>query len=718
MKMFISLKYYLLLLLTLFSFLTNSIYSQKVIVIKKYKGKIEFDGILNEPLWESASSIEALTMVEPFENFNASHKTIVNIVVDEENIILGIICYDEPSKITAFSKARDVYLGNEDNIKFVFDTYCDKRNGYIFAINPFGARYDAAVTNRGERENSNWDGVWDAKTSINSDGWSAEIIIPVKTMSFKSDLQEWGFNIERRIERLLEKDRWSAIKRNYNVTSLSNAGLIKGLPIFDLGLGLLMKLSPIIGFHKNDGDNTQFDIDISGDITKRITPDISATLTVNTDFAETEVDSRRTNLTRFPLFFPEKRTFFLEGADIYDFGLGLGSDVIPFFSRKIGLYDGDKVPIVVGGKLNGKLGNTNFGGMYVHTGSVDSLVPATDLGVVRIKQNIFQQSNIGIIATSGDPNRLKNSWLIGADFTYQISDLFDDKNFLIGIWGLYSNRPDLDGDKTSFGIKIDYPNDLFDITASYKYIGDAFQPSLGFLPRTGIKHYRFGLDYMPRPTLDFIRQFFFESSLLLVTDLNNQWESYSIFTAPIHFLMESGDRFEFNIRPAGERLTEPFEIEDGVILPVGEYNYMRYRLEFETASKRPVSGEVTWWFGTFYSGTLNQIELSMSFRFTSNLILDLNYEKNIVDLREGAFQQDLFGGRIELNFSPNLQLSSFVQYDNESNSIGTNTRMRWTITPLTDLYVVYNHNINKITKDKWRFDSNQFILKLSYGLWY
>ena len=289
---------------------------------------------------------------------------------------------------------------------------------------------------------------------------------------------------------------------------------------------------------------------------------------------------------------------------------------------------------------------------------------------------------------------------------------------MVGAWGLYSNRPDLSADKKSYGLKIDYPNDLFDIAFSYKHIGDAFEPSLGFVPRLGIKKYRLGFNYMPRPNWSYVRQFFFESSMRLITDVDNQWESYSIFTAPLHFLMESGDRFEFNIRPVGERLTEPFEIEEGIFLPVDEYNYMRYRLEFESASKRLISGEATWWFGTFYTGTLDQIELSMTLRFTSNIILGLNYEKNIVELKEGAFDQELLGARLQLNYSPNLQLSSFVQYDSESSSFGTNTRMRWTITPLTDLYVVYNHNINKILKDRWQFESNQFIVKLSYGLWY
>ncbi len=690
----------------------------KIYTVKKAKGKIVFDGILNEPFWNDADSINGLTMVEPTEGSLPSKKTVVKILANEEKIFVGVVCYDNPNEITAFSKGRDQSLYSEDYVKFVFDTYCDKRNGYIFAVNPLGARYDALVANRGEDENSRWDGVWDAKTFVGNFGWSAEIIISVKALSFKKDLTYWGFNIERKIQRFMEKDRWTALKRNYNVTSLFKEGIIKNLPRFNLGWGLLARISPIAGFRKEYGKKINFTKDLSGDFTQRLSSDVSATVTINTDFAETEVDSRRTNLTRFPLFFPEKRTFFLEGADIFDFGLGLDGDLVPFFSRRIGLYKGREVPIIWGTKLTGKLGNTNFGGLFVRTNKVENLVPATNLGVVRIKQNIWEQSNVGIIATYGDPRGIKNSWLLGADFTYQISDLFGDKNFLIGLWGMYANRPDLSGNKSTYGFKVDYPNDLFDISLNYRFIGDAFIPSLGYVPRPGIKYYRIGFDYMPRPKFKLIRQYYFESSWRLITGLDNKWQSYSVFTAPVHFRLESGDRFEFNFRPTGERLTEPFEIEKGVVIPPGEYNWKRFRIEIGTASKRKISGQATWWFGSFYTGLLDQIEFWLSAKLTSNIIFEFNYEKNIVALKEGSFVQQLLGTRIKLNFSPNAQLISFIQYDNESNSIGTNTRFRWTITPLTDLFVVYNHNVKRLKESPWQFDSNEFVVKLSYGIWH
>jgi hypothetical protein len=496
-----------------------------------------------------------------------------------------------------------------------------------------------------------------------------------------------------------------------------SAGKITNLPQFNLGIGLTSKFSGIFKTEKKYNEDLKGSPDYSLDFTQKITSDVTAHLTINTDFAETEVDARRTNLTRFPLFFPEKRDFFLEGADIFDFGLGLGHDVVPFFSRRIGLYQGTKVPIIVGGKINGKVNNTNFGGLVTRTAAVDSLLPAATLGSFRVKQNILRESSVGIIGTFGDPEGNKNVWLLGADFTYQTSYLFGDKNFLVGVWGLYNNNSSLEGDNSAAGMKIDYPNDLWDISFKYKRIGDAFKPSLGFVPRPGTIFYTLSADYMPRPEWKIIRQFFFESAFKYTTDLNNNWEDYLIFTAPVHFLLESGDRFEFNISPRGENLKEDFEIDDGVVIKAGKYHWQRYRFEFESASKRLINGQATWWFGSFYDGYLDQIELELNIRPASSINLSFNYEKNIADLPEGDFTQDLFGGKLQFSFSSDFELSSFIQYDTESRSIGTNTRLRWTFAMLGDLFVVYNHNINKITGNVYQFESNEFIVKLSYGFW-
>ena len=678
---------------------------------------VKVDGWLNEAEWSKADSITSLRMVEPVENGTPTFPTVVKILVSPKNIYLGIKCFDDqPDEIVAFSKARDSDLEDEDYLKVILDTYHDGRNGYIFAINPFAARYDALVSFNGESENQNWDGAWDAQTQINGNFWSAEIRIPISTLTYNKSLDSWGFNIERRIQRLLEVNRWSGTSMDYTIGQTRHAGLITSLPQFNPGIGLTPRVS-MVGKATQDGEEpVSYEWKPSLDVTQKITTDITAQLTVNTDFAETEVDSRQTNLTRFPVLYPEKRQFFLEGADIFDFGISLGRSLMPFYSRRIGLHEGNEVPIMWGGKINGKVKNTHFGTLITQTGAVDSLVSGTKMGVVRIKQNILKESSFGMIATMGDPGARNQAWTTGVDFTYQTSTFGSNKNFLVGAWGMINSREGLEGDKTAIGIKIDYPNDLWDWFVQYRRIGDAFDPSMGFVSRNGIYSYSGKVDFMPRPENRLIRQHRFQFSPSLYTDLNHHWESYRVFFAPFNASLESGDRFEFNIMPQGEYLKNPFEISDGVIIEPGGYHWMRYRLEASTASKRAINGMATYWFGSFYGGRLDQIELQLNWRVMSILVLEFMYENNIGRIPAGDFNKELVAVRTALNISSDLNISLFVQYDNESNSVGSYSRLRWTFAPLGDLFIVYKHNIQPDLADRWQQDQNQLIVKLTYGL--
>ena len=634
-------------------------------------------------------------------------------------IVFGIFCQDpEPEKIVSFTIARDAALANEDHVKIVLDTSQDGRSGYVFAVNPRGARYDALIQN-GESENSDWDGIWEAATARLPDGWSVEIRIPIATLNFKRGLTAWNFNVQRRVQRLQETTRWASPVRDFTLNQTSRAGLLTGLPAFDLGLGGEIRPSVRGGGGKaSPGAAVDADRQASLDMTQRLGPNVLGSVTLNTDFAETEVDTRRTNLTRFPLFFPEKRTFFLQGADIFNFGLGLGQDVIPFFSRRIGLIEGTVAPLLAGGKVNGRVGRTNVGALAVRTRTVEGLAPDTGLGVVRIKQNVLGESSVGMIATFGDPLGRSGSWLAGGDVNLQTSHFLGDKNFAVGLWGLATGRSDLRGDKTAAGFLVDYPNDLWDIAVSTKRIGDAFQPSLGFVPRTGIYSYSVNAEYKPRPTWSRmrVRQMFYEHRVSLVTDLQGQWESYRVFLAPVNWRLESGDRFEFNVVPTGEQLFLPFTIE-GVELAPGPYHWTRYRLEAGGASKRKFSGQATWWFGGFYDGSLDQIVLTSSWNPTPLVTFSLSGERNIGRLPAGNFTQTLFGVRTWFNFSSDLQLNSFIQYDSHSRSMGSNTRLRWTFSPAGDLFVIYNHNVRDLS-DRWSFDSNQLLIKLQYALRY
>jgi hypothetical protein len=430
------------------------------------------------------------------------------------------------------------------------------------------------------------------------------------------------------------------------------------------------------------------------------------------------VDTRRTNLTRFPLFFPEKRTFFLEGDDIFAFGLGLDRDVLPYFSRRIGLVNGVEVPIIAGGKVNGRIHNTNFGGLVVGANDKRDVAPAeATMAVGRIKQNIFHESWVGGIAGIGDPLGRSGSWMGGLDFTYATSRFRGNKNFLAGVWALETGRDGLARDAGAQGFKIDYPNDKWDVALTYKRIGRDFDPSLGFVPRRAVHLYNFSLNNRTRIERGPLQQLLHEFEPFVATDLAQRWESYRVFFAPVNWRFRSGDRFEFNINPTGERLVEPFEIADNVIIPASAYHWRRYRLEVGTAQKRRLYSQVTWWFGGFYNGKLDQIAWTGAWNPTPLVTVEFSGERNLGRLDTGDFDQTLVGTRLRINVSPDLSAASYVQYDTDSDSVGINTRMRWTFSPAGDLFIVYNHNVRSLL-DRWQLESNQLLIKLQYALRY
>jgi Domain of unknown function (DUF5916) len=679
--------------------------------------EIELDGVLDEVIWNTADSIADFTMTEPVEGGRTVGRTVVRVLANDGEIVIGIVAFDpDPDGIVSFSKSRDPQLRGEDHVILVLDTYLDGRSGYTFAVNPTGARYDALVSGVGERQSAEWDGIWEARTVVRPWGWSAEIRIPIETLAFQEGLREWGFNIQRQVQRLQEVSRWASPKRDYAITQMARAGRITGLPEFNFGIGLSVRPS-LVGSAGVPAPDAEVDTSLepSLDITQRLGANLLASVTVNTDFAETEVDTRRTNLTRFPLFFPEKRTFFLEGSDIFAFGFGTGRDLLAYQSRRLGLVRGTPVPIEVGGKFSGRAGNTNIGLLTLRTKSVDGVAPATTMTVARLRQNIFRESSVGFLTTLGDPTGRQGSWTTGIDFTYRTSTFRGNKNLILAAWGLANGRADLTGDRTALGITVDYPNDLFNISASYRRVGDSFDPSMGFVPRKAMKEYKASITWLPRPEWSWIRYLRNELFLTLVTDLQNQWESYRVFTAPINWRFESGDRVEANWVRQGERLTDPFEISDGVVIPPGEYEWNRYRLEASLANKRMVSGQLTWWFGDFYDGTLNQYEAEVTLKPSATFTMQLTATRNEGKLPQGEFLQELIGARANVNFSPDLQVSTFVQYDDESSEVGANTRLRWTFHPQGELFLVYNHNLQKLG-DRWRKDSNEFIVKVQYAI--
>ncbi len=589
----------------------------------RFLGEIRIDGYMDEGEWKNAPVLDSFQTTVPIEKGVPSAQTLVRVLVNEKAVIFGIECKDpEPNKIVRFSKLRDTDISNEDHVKVILDPFLDGQSGYILAVNANAARYDALVSNRGESENEDWDAIWEARVSINENGWVAEIRLPIQSIYFKKGITQWGFNVERRIQRNQETIRWANVQRDQFFGQTSRAGLLTNLPEFNYGLGLNVRPSLVSSLNKDGADAVAIaNFEASLDASQRLGPNVLATITVNTDFAETEVDTRQTNLTRFPLFFPEKRTFFLEGSDIFEFGFGTGSNtVLPFFSRRIGLFANTQVPIVAGVKVNGRTGNTAFGGLGIRTNSFDNngtLYDATSMGVMRIRHNVFKESTVGFITSVGDPLGREGSFMSGLDFTYQTTRFQGDKNFLAGAWALYTDRADLTDDRSAFGFQFDYPNDKWNLSLTYSRIGEEFDPSLGFVPRQGIHYTRLGTVFAPRPKWPLVRQMFHELFATYIKDIKGEWQSYSVFTAPVNWRLESGDRIEMNVRPVGENIIIPFEIAENVLIPEGKYHFMRYRLEGEFATKRRLNGQASWWFGTFYDGWLDEFELELNWNPSS-----------------------------------------------------------------------------------------------------
>jgi hypothetical protein len=677
---------------------------------------VTVDGALDEPAWQAAEASDAFTQAEPDEGRPARLRTTVRVLAGPKAIVIGIVCDDaQPDQIVSFSVRRDAPLDAEDHIRVAIGSFLDGRSGYVFAVNPSGARYDGVIQPGGERDDPEWDGIWQAATRRGPFGWSTEIYIPIQSISFKPGLREWHFNVQRRVQRYLEIDRWASPQRQYRVTQTSRAGLLQDLP--DLSLGRGLSIRPALtsgGGVPAPSMSVEGDLQPSLDVTQRLGANLLASLTANTDFAETEVDTRRTNLTRFPLFFPEKRTFFLEGADIFTFGLGLGEQLVPFFSRRIGLVNNSEVPILAGGKINGRVADTNVGALLVGTNDKTDVVNDRALmAVARVKQNVWDESSIGAIFTAGDPLGRAGSWLAGGDFTYGTSRFRGSRNLLAGVWALATDRSGLGADASAFGAAVDYPNDLWDMNLIYKRIGRDFDPSLGFVPRRGVQLFNGQINNRTRLAHGPLQQLFHQFQPFLATDLSGRWESYQVFTAPVNWRFRSGDRVEFNVNPTGERLVEPFDVA-GILVPPGGYHWRRYRVEGGTAQKRRFYVQGTWWFGRFYSGQLDQYQWTGAWNPIPLLTVEFSGEHNVGDLANGRFTQTLVGNRLRVNISPDLSVASYVQYDTDSRSLGTNTRLRWTFRSVGDLFVVYNHNVRSLL-ERWRLDSNQLLVKLQYA---
>ena len=660
-------------------------------------GPIRLDGRLDEPDWAAAGVIGELVQQSPTPGGPSPYRTEVRLLTDGETIYIGVSCADpDPAAIAIHTMQRDAGMEGDDTVTFAFDTFGDQRTGYYFRLNAAAARYDGLIADQ-ENVSADWDGIWDASTHIDAAGWTLEIAIPALTLRFKP-AADWGFNIERYIARDRTTLRWTGATLDARIADMRRDGALEGVAGLRQGVGL--SVSPY-GLVRTDTDYTRDDTDTTGDagldVSYGLTEQLSGVVTINTDFAETEVDTRQINLTRFPLFYPEKRYFFVEGANQFKFGPGLGQDFVPFFSRRIGLFDGERIPIDAGVKIIGHQGRFGIGVLDVKTGDTTA-APAANLFATRVTYDVDDHLRVGLIGTRGSPDGVTDNWLGGLDANWQTSSLFGDKNFSVGAWWTKSGGvtpvPDPGSSSEGWGFQIDYPNDRWDSALVVKSFGDSLVPALGFLPRPGARMHLAGLAFKPRPQTGWwagkARQLFFECYPTYITDQAGTAESYEVFTAPFNMETPAGAHLEANWVPTFERLEAPFEVAPGVAIPEGSYHFTRYRAEASTRPDRPVQIGTEVWFGDFYDGRLTQSEF---FIRTADRSGHLQIEVDGLHIQgalpAGDFITRLWQLKTAYAFSPDLVLSLYGQYDSESRNAGVNARLRWTLRPGADLYVVW-----------------------------
>ncbi len=685
---------------------------------------VALDGRLDEVLWRRAQVADGFLQQEPVEGQAPTERTEVRVVYDADNLYIGALLHDsDPDGILGYQRQRDQDLDSDDRFMVVLDTFLDGRTAYYFETNPAGLMGDGLVRNTGyARVNKAWDGVWEARTARGASGWSAEIRIPFRTLNFDESSAAWGINFQRTVRRKNEELVWSGHRRNQGLLRPIHAGRLTGLRDLTQGLGLEVVPYGAATWRSATGLPTDLPLDAGVDLNYSVTSNLRAAVTVNTDFAEAEVDRRRVNLTRFPLFYPEQRDFFLENASIFEFA-PLNA-VNPYFSRRIGLDEGQVIPIEYGTRLAGQAGANDVGFLQVRTGPQAGR-PAEDFTVARVKRNFFAQSSIGVLYTRraagagahgpAEPDR----HTVGVDLDLFTSTFLGDKNLQFQTFYVVHTHPErggIDGaaDRSSRGFRINYPNDVWQAHLSFREFGEQWDPAVGFVPRRGFRRSNPVVTFAPRPDwFDSVRYLEFRVYYEHLTDLDNRLLTQQTGLTLLGVVWESGDRFDFSRNSRYEVLEAPFEIHPGVLLPIGTYSFEDWELDVETASHRPLSGSVSVAAGELWSGERTALQLGVTVRPYSGVTATAEWEHEDVDLRQGRFRTNLVRMLGSWHASPWVAFDGNLQYDTVTAVAGLYARLRWILRPGSDFYFVYTENWRS-TRDRFLTLSRGATTKINY----
>jgi hypothetical protein len=683
----------------------------------KIAGPIKLDGVLDEPDWLKADKISNFTQRELAENMPATERTEIAVLYTKADLYVGFWCFDsEPDRIIAQQMKWDFDSDTEDDIEIVLDTYEDKRDAYHFKINPNGAQYDALIMDNGRKTNSDWNGVWYAAAKRSDRGWFAEIRIPFSTLKFSPAAEQtWGINFERNIRRKREQALWQGWSRDAHLEQVSRAGTLAGLS--GLTRMRVFEFRPyLLGGLQNDRDASSETTGRLGlDFDYLINPTVKLDFTVHPDFAQVESDDMIVNLTRFSISLPEKRQFFLEAQNFFDFNLGRAR---AFYSRRIGIFQGEETPILGGVRFLGKMGGTTLGVMSLQTAKTDAL-GSRNFSLLRWKQDLGEESSVGVLAV-GEAQAGRFNGTGGIDGLYSTSKLFGDKNFQVGgaLAATYtSDRDSAAG--TAHRVFLSCPNDLVDLSASWERAGKDFNPEVGFLSRTSYQMFAAEFSVNPRPKfLPWVQQMEFKPIELnyYIDDVTREMQSVYMEFRPIGVQLKSGEAFEFNIQRNAENLTEDFEIRDGHVVRAGRYWANRGEVQFETFEGRPVVAALAVNWGKFYDGSSTEWEAEFAWKPSRHYGLRLAYLRTDIRLPESGFAIDEVVGRMNVSLNPRLFGSLYAQWNNDENEIRFNVRLIWIPKPGASLYFVLNQFGDTLDPGgRWRLNRTVVMLKF---VWY
>ncbi len=677
---------------------------------------LRVDGRLDEAVYRDEASIDGFIQTLPREGQPASERTEAWVMFDENYIYIAGRCWDSvpPDQWTANEMRRDTnQLRQNDMFGVLLDTFHDRRNGYNFYTNPLGAIADQVVTDEGN-PNVDWNPVWEVRTGRFEGGWTAELAIPFKSLRYRPGLEQtWGIQIRRSIRR---KNEWTHLTfvpastgGTQGIFRVSAAATLVGLEPPPVSANIEIKPYTIGRLTTDRLASPAIDNDPTGDVgfdaKYGVTANLTADVTVNTDFAQVEIDEQQVNLTRFSLFFPEKREFFLEGRGIFDFGRGTGTGggggggggggTLPslFYSRRIGLNNNQVIPIDVGGRLTGKVGPFGLGVMNIQTGELETAnTTATNFTVLRVKRDIFRRSSIGAMFT----NRSQAVGGVGSNQAYGADAAFSFfQNVNFSGYVAQTRTEGRESDDVSVMGRADYSGDRYGARVEYLHVGDNFNPEVGFVRRDDFRRTFGSLRFSPRPrSIAAIRRFTWEATLEYIENGAGQLETRTQ-GGRFNIEFETSDQFSIDVNRNYELLSRPFTVfgagsSRAVTIPVGGYGFSDVELRYSMGQQRRVSGAVSLQAGTFYNGTIRSFGYTGArVSVTTRLSVEPNISVNHVELPHGEFTTRLYRARTDYGFSPRMFASALLQYGSDTGFYSSNFRFRWEYRAGSELFLVY-----------------------------